>query len=148
MAVWVYDYNQKHTYNYDFKLQYKDLNSDTCNSWLKNQGIENFEVDDSALTYASPKLTTGEASTLQHIAGKLNYPSKAKEEGIQGKVSVSYTITEEGKVENVYVVKGAHPILDKEACRVIREMEFTTPATLKGDPISFCITVPVSFILS
>lgn len=79
------------------------------------------------------------------IYSQLVYPEAAKRVGIQGKVMVSFTITESGKVDNVKVVKGVHPLLDAEAVRVISRSPKWTPAQKLGSPIAITYTFPVIF---
>lgn len=49
----------------------------------------------------------------------LRYPKDCKRGGIQGRVTIGFTITKEGKLADVKVLKGVHPLLDSEAVRVI-----------------------------
>ena len=79
------------------------------------------------------------------INSQLVYPEAAKRVGIQGKVMVSFTITESGKVDNVKVVKGVHPLLDAEAVRVISRSPKWEPAQKLGSPIAITYTFPVIF---
>lgn len=53
------------------------------------------------------------------IEDNLRYPEKAKKEGMQGRVTIGFTITKEGRLTNVKVLRGCHPLLDAEAVRVI-----------------------------
>ena len=83
----------------------------------------------------------------------LNYPEEAKINGVQGRVKVSFTISEEGKLTKVKIVESLHPLLDQEAVRVIiYAPDKWTPGRMTGQgepvPIPVSYTFPVFFRLS
>lgn len=93
-----------------------------------------------------PTFHGGDANEFSRwINSQLVYPEAAKRVGIQGMVMVSFTITESGKVDNVKVVKGVHPLLDAEAVRVISRSPKWEPAQKLGSPIAITYTFPVIF---
>lgn len=74
------------------------------------------------------------------------YPRKAKKAGIQGRVTVRFTIDEKGRMTDVKVVRGVHPLLDKEAIRVIKSApKKWTAGTRNGKPFAFKYTIAVGF---
>ena len=74
------------------------------------------------------------------------YPRKAKKAGIQGRVVVGFTIDEKGRMTDVKVVRGVHPLLDKEALRVIKSApKKWTAGTRNGKSFAFKYTIAVSF---
>ena len=83
----------------------------------------------------------------QYIACHLQYPTVAQENGIQGRVFVSFVVGEDGYVEDVQVIKGVEPMLDKEALRVIQSLPRWTPGNQQGKPVRVKYTVPVTFAL-
>lgn len=82
------------------------------------------------------------------VNNQLDYPEEAKAKKIQGRVTLSFTITETGKVSDVKVLRGADPILDKEAVRVVESSPDWTPAMKDGKPVSVTYTFPVIFKLN
>ena len=70
---------------------------------------------------------------------RLVYPEIAKENGVQGKVKVGFTIDKNGKVCDVKVLEGCDSSLDKEAVRVVALSPKWKPATLNGKrvPMTF-----------
>ena len=82
------------------------------------------------------------------VNSQLNYPEEAKEKNIQGRVTLCFTVTETGKVSDVKVLKGADPILDKEAVRVVESSPEWTPAMKDGKPVPVTYTFPVIFKLN
>lgn len=82
------------------------------------------------------------------VNNQLNYPEEAKAKKIQGRVTLSFTITETGKVSDVKVLRSADPILDKEAVRVVESSPDWTPGMKDGKPVSVTYTFPVIFQLN
>lgn len=80
----------------------------------------------------------------------LNYPEEAKKNGISGRVKVSFTVSEEGKLTTVKVLESLHPLLDQEAVRVIQSApDKWMPGRMTGRgepvPISVSFTFPIIF---
>ena len=66
------------------------------------------------------------------VNSQLNYPKVAKENGVQGRVTLSFTVEKDGSVTEVKVLKGVDPSLDKEAVRVVSKSPKWTPARRPG----------------
>lgn len=77
----------------------------------------------------------------------LRYPQYAVDNGIRGRVQVSFVIDEKGKVRDVQVVKGVHPSLDDEAVRVIEASPDWKPGKLGGKAVRSQLTLNVEFKL-
>jgi TonB family protein len=73
------------------------------------------------------------------------FPDSLKKEGISGIVTVSYTITKEGKVENVKLIRGIHPVCDSEAIRVTQLLTGWQPANKMGKSINTNVLMPIEF---
>lgn len=94
-----------------------------------------------------PEFPGGQSEIIRFITSNTKYPSIAVENGIQGKVYVSFVVNAKGKVENVKVVRGVDPSLDKEAVRVIESMPAWKPGKQRNKPVKVSYTMPVSFKL-
>lgn len=81
------------------------------------------------------------------VNAHLNYPKSAKEDGIQGRVLVAFTVKANGQVGDVKVVKGVDPALDAEAVRVVSKSPKWKPGYSDGKPVDVSYTVPVVFKL-
>ncbi|MBE2290569.1 MAG: energy transducer TonB [Chitinophagaceae bacterium] len=88
-----------------------------------------------------------EFQMFRFIAKTIRYPDDAREEGIQGKVYVSFTVTDAGKVTNPSIVSSPHEVLSKEVLRLIGLMPEWTPTTTAGKPVNVTLEMPVSFKL-
>ena len=84
---------------------------------------------------------------MRYIASHLQYPDEAQENGIQGKVVLVFTVKKDGSVADIRVKQSAHPLLDKEAVRLIMSMPKWNPATTKGKPVDAEFTLPITFAL-
>lgn len=89
-----------------------------------------------------------EGDRLNYMAKSLRYPKEAKESEVQGTVYITYTITKEGDIVNIEILRGVNPYLDYEAYRVVSEMGKWKPGTLDGEPIETKFNMPIRFILA
>jgi protein TonB len=81
------------------------------------------------------------------INDNLKYPEIATENGIQGRIIMSFTVGTDGRVVNVKVLRGVDPSLDKEAARVIESSPRWTPGKQRNKPVRILYTLPVIFQL-
>lgn len=77
----------------------------------------------------------------------LKYPKYAAENGIQGRVLVSFVIDEKGNVTDVKVTRGIHTSLDDEAVRVISASPRWRPGRMAGKKVKVLMTAAVDFRL-
>jgi TonB family protein len=94
-----------------------------------------------------PYFAGGETAMYKFINSKLEYPIKAKEKSISGKVIVRFAVNPDGSVGDVTVSKGVSPELDSEAIRVIKLLPAWKPGKLAGTPVKVIYSVPVIFSL-
>lgn len=100
------------------------------------------------LVEEKPSFMGGDANTFSSwVNAHLNYPEIAKKKGIQGRVTLSFTIDTDGSVTDVKVLKGVHYALDEEAVRVVSSSPRWTPGTQMGVQIRTTYTFPVIFQL-
>ncbi|MBP6456438.1 MAG: energy transducer TonB [Chitinophagaceae bacterium] len=89
----------------------------------------------------------GEDELLKYIAINTIYPAKAQNEGIQGRVDVSFIICEDGSMCDYKILQSVSPELDEEAIRVLKTMPKWKPASVNSKPVSSQFTLPMSFVL-
>lgn len=77
----------------------------------------------------------------------LKYPKYAADNGIQGRVLVSFVIDEKGNVKDVRVTRGIHTALDDEAVRVISASPRWRPGRMAGKKVKVLMTAAVDFRL-
>lgn len=81
-----------------------------------------------------------------HIGKNFRYPSLAQQKNIQGSVFVQFTIDKEGKVSGIRT-RGPHPILEKEAARIISLLPRMRPGRVDGRKVNVHFSIPVGFKL-
>lgn len=74
------------------------------------------------------------------------YPDIAKQARVQGVVILECTISPQGKVTNVKLLRGI-PLLNQSATKAVRQWVYT-PTLLNGVPVPVIMTVTVNFKLS
>lgn len=94
-----------------------------------------------------PAFRGGESALFAYFAKEIDYPWKAVEWQISGKVYVRFVVDEEGNVVNASVAKGIHPLLDEEALRVVKAMPSWDPGMQNGKKVRVSMVVPVNFVL-
>ena len=81
------------------------------------------------------------------IASNLRYPKEAAKWSIQGRVFVQFAIASDGKVVDAKIVKGAAPLLNNEALRVVNLSPYWRPGMQRGVPVKVKFTFPINFML-
>lgn len=95
-----------------------------------------------------PQYPGGQIAMLKYIMENIKYPEQAMKEGIQGRVTVSFIVEKDGSISNVRPVLSVHPLLDKEAVRVVKSMPKWSPGKQNGKPVRVRFNVPVMFKLN
>ena len=96
----------------------------------------------------NPLFRGGDANQFSKwVNERLVYPEIAKENGVQGKVMLQFTIEKDGRVTNVRVLRGVDPSIDKEAVRVVSSSPRWKPGELDGRKVRVTYTFPVIFQL-
>jgi TonB family protein len=132
------------TLNYNFPLIYSKEHCKPDSLFLK---FDDIFKDNSKFGYIAPKINDT-VSIFKYIGKNLVYPETAVRAGLEGMVKLTFSITKEGKVDNIIVAEGTEILLNKEAVRVIRELKFVSPPIVNGEPYAInCVAFPINFIL-
>lgn len=94
-----------------------------------------------------PEFPGGEAALRQYIANAIKYPVIAQENGIQGRVYVTFVVNTDGSIADARIARGVDPSLDKEALRVVNALPKWKPGKQRGKPVRVSYTVPINFVL-
>ncbi len=95
-----------------------------------------------------PSFPGGPAALMQFLQSNTHYPAVAQENGVQGRVTVSFVVEKDGSITDVQVARSADPSLDKEAIRVVKSMPRWTPGRQNGSTVRVKFNVPVTFRLN
>ena len=94
-----------------------------------------------------PQFPGGQIAMLQYLMKNMKYPEQAMKEGIQGRVAVSFIVEKDGSISDVKPVLSVHPLLNKEAVRVVKSMPKWSPGKHNGKPVRVRFNLPVMFKL-
>lgn len=94
-----------------------------------------------------PTFPGGPAALMQYISNNTRYPAVAKENGIQGRVTVQFIVEKDGSISDVITMKSVDPSLDREAMRIVKGMPKWIPGRSNGSPVRVKYFVPVVFRL-
>lgn len=95
-----------------------------------------------------PQYPGGQIAMLKYLMENIKYPEQAMKEGIQGRVTVRFIVEKDGSISDVKPVLSVHPLLNKEAVRVVESMPKWTPGKQNGKPVRVRFNVPVMFKLN
>ena len=95
-----------------------------------------------------PQFPGGQIAMLQYLMKNIKYPEQAMKEGIQGRVTVRFIVEKDGSISDVKPVLSVHPLLNKEAVRVVESMPKWSPGKHNGKPVRVRFNVPVMFKLN
>ena len=110
------------------------------------------EVEEEAIPFElieqKPSFQGGDANEFSKwVNSKLVYPEIAKENGVQGRVTLQFTVEADGRVTNVKVLRGVDESLDKEAVRVVSSSPKWKPGKQRDRAVKVTYTFPVIFQL-
>ena len=81
------------------------------------------------------------------LAQQMHYPKEALENGIEGRVVVSFVVEEDGRLTHFETVSSPSPLLSNEAIRIMRQMPRWNPAKRMGRNVRCQYNIPVMFRL-
>jgi TonB family protein len=94
-----------------------------------------------------PEFPGGEDALRQEISRNVKYPVLSQENGVQGKVYVTFVVAKDGSVVDTKIARGVDPLLDEEALRVVNNLPKWIPGKQDGKPVNVSYTVPINFVL-
>ena len=94
-----------------------------------------------------PTFPGGQGALFEWLSKNIKYPVVAEENGVQGRVIVTFVVERNGSITDVQVAKSVDPSLDKEAVRVVKAMPNWIPGKQNGSAVRVKFTVPVTFRL-
>ena len=114
---------------------------------VKDETIED-ETFDFILVEEKPRFNNGDANTFSAWVGQhLVYPEISKENNVQGRVILQFTVLKDGSVGNVKVLRSVDAALDKEAVRVVSSSPKWEPGRQRDRAVNVTYTFPVIFQL-
>jgi|GEM_PF-305404 len=120
---------------------------------LKKADAESLQVEDKqeeamVVVEEMPGFPGGLFVLMQYLNDNIQYPDKAKNDGVEGRVIVSFIVGKEGLIKDAQVEKSVDPELDAEAIRVVSGMPRWTPGKSQGEPVEVKYSIPINFQLT
>lgn len=108
------------------------------------------EVDDDRIYDAveeNASFPGGDAACLKWLQDNIRYPSICQEQGVQGRVIVSFVVNRDGSIVDINVVRSPDEHLSDEAVRVVKLMPKWKPAKQGNRTVRSKFNLPVMFRL-
>ena len=118
----------------------------------KYQEVIEEDVEDEVIQFIhveqKPMFQGGEANGFSKwVNAHLVYPEIAKENGVEGRVTLQFTIGKDGKVQDVKVLAAPDPSLAEEAVRVVSSSPKWEPGRQRDRAVKVSYTFPVIYRL-
>ena len=95
-----------------------------------------------------PSFPGGVQSFGRFLSKNVRYPTRARENGTQGRVIIAFVVERDGSLSNIRVVRGIGDGCDEEALRIIENSPKWKPGSQNGKPVRVAYSVPIGFTLS
>lgn len=96
-----------------------------------------------AFTEAEP--IHGYPELYAYFNRELKYPIEALKDSVEGVVTVSFLINEQGKPTEINIINSLGALFDAECIRIVENMPAWRAATLNGTAISTRLSIPLTF---
>jgi len=128
-------------YNYEkSKITFYSPEADTTTTIIRINGVLQ------RVRLEWPPECLDENERIKFIRENVIYPLESRERGESGVVYISFFLTKEGTSEDYIISKGAFPLLDEEALRVVKLVPINwNPAKHNGEAVDVFITMPINF---
>lgn len=95
-----------------------------------------------------PEFPGGKAELSNYLSKSIQYPVKAQENNISGKVILQFVVNQHGDITGITVLRSPDPTLSDEAIRVVKAMPKWIPGRQGGHPVRVRFTLPIDFKIS
>ena len=94
-----------------------------------------------------PSFPGGLEELYKWIDNNVQYPAVARENGIEGRVILKFIVEKDGSLSDSTVIRSVHPIVDREALRLVGQMPKWNPGKRAGVPVRVRYCLPIKFKL-
>ncbi len=128
-----------------------EVNEDTKNIEIAPVQIEEEEDETETQIFTvvenEPEFPGGMEALYKYLAQNIKYPQLARENGITGKVYVTFVVERDGSIANPKVLRDIGGGCGAEAIRVVKSMPKWTPGKQRGKAVRVQFNLPVNFNL-
>ena len=113
------------------------------------QTEEVFEEEIFIIVEEKASFMGGDEGTFRNwVQQRVKYPAIAQENGIQGKVIISFVVNTDGSVSNIEVLRTPDSTLSDEAVRIIKSSPKWTAAKQRNKSVRQKFVIPIDFRIS
>lgn len=94
-----------------------------------------------------PKFPGGMEALYKYLGQNIKYPQLARENGITGKVYVTFVVEKDGSIANPKILRDIGGGCGAEAIRVVKAMPKWSPGKQRGKAVRVQFNLPVNFNL-
>ena len=94
-----------------------------------------------------PSFPGGLEELYKWIDNNVQYPAVARENGIEGRVILKFIVEKDGSLSDSTVIHSVHPMVDREALRLVGQMPKWNPGKRAGVPVRVRYCLPIKFKL-
>ena len=94
-----------------------------------------------------PSFPGGLEELYKWIDNNVQYPAVARENGIEGRVILKFLVEKDGSLSDSTVIPSVHPMVDREALRLVGQMPKWNPGKRAGIPVRVRYCLPIKFKL-
>jgi len=95
-----------------------------------------------------PVFPGGDQALYKYLSQNIVYPQKARENGISGRVVISFVVEKDGTVSNAKVLHDIGGGCGEEGLRIVNSMPKWVPGKQGGKPVRCQFNLPISFSLN
>lgn len=110
--------------------------------------VESNEPISFATVEKLPAFPGGDAAFGKYLSNNIRYPPVAKENNVQGRVTLSFVVERDGSLTDIKILRDIGSGCGPEAVRVLSKSPHWTPGIQNGKPVRVAYTMPVNFTLS
>ena len=92
-----------------------------------------------------PSFPGGLEELYKWIDNNVQYPAVARENGIEGRVILKFIVEKDGSLSDSTVIRSVHPMVDREALRLVGQMPKWNPGKRAGIPVRVRYCLPIKF---
>ncbi|MFM1744203.1 MAG: hypothetical protein RLZZ630_140 [Bacteroidota bacterium] len=94
-----------------------------------------------------PTFPGGESAMYEYLQKNIKYPPLARENGITGRVYLTFVVGPDGNIRDVKVLRGIGAGCDEEALRVVKNMPPWKAGKQNGRAVNVQFNMPINFTL-
>lgn len=85
---------------------------------------------------------------LKYIYSNISYPPFARENAVEGMALLSFTVMEDGRIEDVYTISGLCKSVEEECLKIVKNMPPWNPGKQEGKNVRVKYNLPIRFMLN